>query len=157
MTRNRSAHGFRDPLRCPSCGSHYTQTLSSAYLHFPRDFEPLDKPDVLPDLMPPPQRKSAVILPLTLGALSFAYVYVFSYIFADEVEFLRTVESKFLNYLLLGASLLVALIVSLPMRRRATRWNRQELPGLLEKWHSTAICRRCSSQFEMTDPGRDRR
>ncbi len=143
---NSSSHGHRrDLMVCPRCGSHYTQTLSAAYSRFPQDFELRDEPDLLPIRMQPPQRRSSFVLPACFGALTLAYSCVFSYIGALELGFLDGLESVHLGFVL--PSIALALAIALYASRRASRWNSEELPRLLEKWHSTAICRRCSCQF----------
>jgi hypothetical protein len=43
---------------------------------------------------------------------------------------------------------LVILLVSVPMLRARRRFNRDVLPGLMERWNKSFLCSRCGEAFE---------
>ena len=146
----RSQH--LDPMTCPSCGSQYTSSLPAAYARFPRDFRTDEDPDLLPEVMQPPQRESTVAIPLFAFILTLAYSLVFSYNFLNEFSFLRDLQVEGTKYILFGAAILLSLVVSIRLSRKASHFNHTELPSIRRKWHNTAICRRCGNQFSISDP-----
>lgn len=140
-----------DAMRCPKCGSQYTQSLPTAFAYTSRLFREDVAADAMPASLEPPVKRSEVLWPTFYGGLVFGLIYLPSVFLAFESGFLPVEAGSVFDWRLLLPSAVGGFIVDVFLIARAARWNRHVYPDLLETWHATAICRRCSTQFRFRD------
>ena len=134
-------------MRCPSCGSMYTQFVPTCF-SLTRQSGNYD-PDIneFHGLIEKPKRRSIFATPMLAGIgtlIAVTDAVIVREIVSDRPLTLMNSE-QWLEVLVPG--LFIGMVVGLVLWRRARRFNRDVFPDQYEEWSSTAICRRCSTRF----------
>lgn len=148
MTAKSNQRTSRDPMQCPACGSRHTASAATTYSFTRRVYRGDVQSDVMPRLLAPPERKSEVIGPTLICGLIFAVAYPLMYWLALDFEGFVPDLFGIFDSRLVWPPLILSVSSCLFMVIRAGSWNQKEYPKLVAEWHSTAICRRCSHQFQ---------
>ncbi len=149
MRDTQSRFRANDILRCPNCGSRHTQSLSTAYAYSARQFRKTGNVEALPESQEPPERKSEVIVPSLLGAATFSIIHLATLVMSTKEGWEWTSFLDLFHWQLVAPAGAIGAAVAIALVIRAWKWNLRELPKLLHKWHGTAVCRRCSAQFQI--------
>ncbi len=151
MRKSKSNYSTGDPLQCPKCGGRNTTTLATAFSYSSRFFREGSREKALPDAPEAPEKKSQLVVPAAWGATVATTLYTIILIGLTEygIPWLR--EGGLFDYRFMIPSLIAGLGVHIALMIHAVWWNLSEYPDLLNEWHSTAICRRCSAQFRLPE------
>ena len=137
----------KNDLRCPNCGSHYTQYLPTCFsltrqsgLYTPKDNE-------FHKLIQRPERRSVFVLPVSvfLGISYFGTLGREIYLMETRPSWV--LKNSWASPEALIPALLLGTVCGLILWARAWNHNHEKFPGEYEIWLSSAICRRCSSKF----------
>ena len=141
---NRSRR--HDPLRCPRCGSRYTQSLSLAYNQAKRT-DPRATLSEFAASVAPPNRRSTVLMPLAGWFWVSFLLYILVHVWGLETRQTWAFADKPFIPWLLVTSLATGAIVAFVWRSVAMHYNSRRWCPEHEIWERTAVCRRCNHRF----------
>ena len=141
----------QDNMRCPNCGSFYTQFLPTCFSLTRQSGRYTPEENEFHELIEKPERRSVFVIPslVFVGVYFLATMAISLYQMETNASWIRT-GSEFSPEVLIPA-LLLAAVCGLGTWRWASRYNHDEFPGAHDEWSSSAICRRCSTRFEAPD------
>ena len=135
-------------MRCPECGSHYTQSVSVAYSQSVRTgYNGQQTISEFGRELEPPEAQSEFLVPLGLAATAFFFTYVF---FPREISWLdqawlHTIITSFWGRF--GISAGVALVILVFLSGTAISYNMTVHASDMKEWGREMICRRCGERF----------
>jgi DNA-directed RNA polymerase subunit RPC12/RpoP len=138
-------------MRCPNCGSHYTQFLPTCFSLTRQSGRYSPNDNEFHKLIERPERRSCFLLPVSvlLGVYFVGTLAISVYHQERDSSWIRT-HSEFSPEVVVPALLLGALCGLLAWSW-AWRYNRDRFPSEFDSWSASAICRRCSTRFLAPD------
>ena len=140
----RQAH---DPLRCPRCGSRYTQSLSMAYSQAARAKGEQNLSEFAASIAPP-TRKSVPLLAISAGLVVAYVVYLAVWIWSSETGRHWFRFCGWFDHRLVVPAAIAGLCIAYLVGAWAANYNQRNYPVERQAWEGKAVCRRCSKIFE---------
>lgn len=141
----------RDDMRCPNCGSRYTQYLPTCFSLTRRSGRYDSVENEFHQLIERPERRSTILLPATAALTVYALATMAINVVRAELDNSWEWSRGLFSPEVLSPALALGLIVGAALFASAWRFNRNEFPVLFDKWSGSAICRRCSTKFKAPD------
>jgi hypothetical protein len=141
----------QNDMRCPNCGSHYTQFLPTCFSLTRQSGRYAPNNNEFHRLIERPERRSSFLLPLSvaLGVYFVSTLAISVYHLERDSSWTRT-HNEFSPEVLVPA-LLFGALCGIVVWFWAWRYNRDRFPREFDNWSSSAICRRCSTRFRAPD------
>ncbi len=147
MTRRLS----HDDMRCPSCGSRYTQYLPTCFSLTRQSgrYEPVE--NEFHRLIERPEKRSTILVPTVAASNIYALAAMAISLVRAELDISQDWKRDLFSPEVIWPALALGLISWVALIARAWRFNRGDFRTLFDEWSGSAICRRCSTKFRAPD------
>ena len=153
MSRTRS---YNDKLHCPSCGSHATQSVPTAYSQSVRSGSSgFTSISMRGESLAPPPEKDDTVLPGVAACVTAAItLFALPALFRNS-EITALQGLSLFSWPVLLASCVIGWVSGLLLAIPAISYNVKVRPRLQATWEAGMVCNRCSYQWQRAMPKDD--